>query len=107
VFVVPGPSAWASCPSDSPSAWIAGSAVDAGENTLHSVAASVMGFAFAFGGLAVAGGRPVRWRWIDVTAVVASVALPLAMARFGSVDGVLQRAMFVVAFCWYGTEAMG
>ena len=87
--------------------WVEDVPFDETENTLHSIAATVMGFAFAFGVTAVAASRqPVRWRVIDLIAVASSVVLPLAMARFGSVDGVLQRAMFVVAFVWYGGESI-
>jgi hypothetical protein len=87
--------------------WIRDAAADATENTRHSAAATIMGFAFAFGVMAVAvSRRPLRWRWIDVLALLASVALPIAMARFGSIDGVLQRAMFGIAYCWYGIESL-
>lgn len=87
--------------------WIEGVPFDGTERTLHSVAATVMGFAFAFGVVAVATGRqPMRWRPLDLVAVGSSVVLPLAMSRFGSVDGVLQRVMFAVAFVWYGGESL-
>jgi hypothetical protein len=78
------------------------------EDLLHSVAATAMGFAFAVGVVLVAWERWRRrraWRLIDLTAVIASVALPLAMAGAVGLAGVLQRAMFLVAYAWYGLEA--
>jgi hypothetical protein len=63
--------------------WEPDAPFDAIEDLLHSVAATAMGFAFAFGVAAVAwrlrrdGGR-LRWR--DGVAVAASVVLPLAPA---------------------------
>ena len=88
--------------------WEAAAAYDATEDLLHSVAATAMGFAFAFGVLAVAwqvrreGGGV---RWLDVAALAASVLLPLAMMGWEEFAGVLQRSMFVVAYLWYAVEA--
>jgi hypothetical protein len=77
------------------------------EDLLHSVAATGMGFAFAFGILAVSLRRPRgARRWHDVAAIVASVALPLAMMAVPELAGVLQRGMFVVAYAWYGGVAV-
>lgn len=78
------------------------------EDLLHSIAATTMGFAFAFGVTAVALHRwkdHRNWRTIDVVAVTASVALPLAMAGVDDRAGLFQRAMFVVAYLWYGLQA--
>jgi len=78
------------------------------EDLLHSVAATGMGFAFAFGVAVVALQRWRRgseWRIIDVTAVTASVVLPLAMVGATGLAGVFQRAMFLIAYVWYGLEA--
>lgn len=88
--------------------WKPGVGYDPTEDLLHSVAATVMGFAFALGVSAVAirlhsAGHP--WRSLDALAVVASVALPIGMAADGSIDGVLQRVMFAIAYIWYGREA--
>lgn len=80
------------------------------EDLLHSVAATVMGFAFAVGVTAVALERWRRgggWRCLDVTAVTASVVLPLAMASGTGLTGIFQRVMFLVAYAWYGLEAVG
>jgi hypothetical protein len=78
------------------------------EDLLHSVAATAMGFAFAAGVLAVA---YRRWHvgssvLLDVVALAASVLLPLAMAAFGDLSGLAQRAMFVIAFAWYAVRTL-
>jgi len=78
------------------------------EDLLHSVAATSLGFAFAVGVVLVAW-RHWRdtgaWRLLDVTAVTASVVLPLAMLGFEPLTGALQRVMFLLAYLWYGREA--
>ncbi len=74
-----------------------------------ALAATTMGFAFAFGVAAVGWGiwrDAGRWRWRDVTAVAAAVVFPLAMVGFGGYAGLLQRPIFVVAYLWYGAEAL-
>jgi hypothetical protein len=79
------------------------------EDVLHSVAATGMGFAFALGVAAVAWRRHVAGpgaHWRDGVAVLAAVALPLAMTWRPELAGVLQRAMFLVAYAWYGLEAV-
>jgi hypothetical protein len=80
------------------------------EDLLHSVVASAMGVAFAAGVVTTAivatrgGYRAVRL--LDVTAVAASVILPVGMTLLPHLDGVLQRAMFAVAYAWYAREAL-
>lgn len=89
--------------------WLLDAGFDATEDLLHSVAATVMGFAFAFGVAAVAfqlRRSGVAWRLLDGVAVVASVVLPLGMSMFGEADGVLQRVMFGIAYLWYGRELL-
>jgi hypothetical protein len=84
-------------------------AFDVTEDMLHSVAATAMGFAFAFGVVAVAWRiwrDAGRLRWRDATAVVASVVFPLAMMGFEGYAGLLQRPIFVVAYLWYALEAL-
>jgi hypothetical protein len=90
--------------------WQPGAAYDRTEDTLHSVAATAMGFAFGIGVAAAAlrarGTRRAR-RWpLDAVAVLASVLLPLAMSALPPATGALQRAMFAVAYAWYATEAV-
>ena len=89
--------------------WEPNPTYDATEDLLHSVAATTMGFAFALGVVAVAlrrrsGGERVRA--LDVVAVSASALLPLWMSLDGSIDGLLQRLMFAVAYLWYAREAL-
>ena len=89
--------------------WPAEQTFDRTEDLLHSVAASGMGLAFAAGVVAVAlipPACPQRRRVLDVIAVAASVALPLAMAAAPSLDGLLQRLMLAVAYSWYAAEAV-
>jgi hypothetical protein len=82
---------------------------DRTEDVLHSVAATAMGFAFAFGVLSVAL-RRTRSDWphraMDVVAVVASVVIPLSMTVWEDRAGVLQRAMFAIAYAWFAVEAI-
>ena len=88
--------------------WEFGAAFDHAEDLAHSVAATTMGFAFAFGVLAVGlrSGRPAPRHWFDVVAIVASVALPLGMLGLPQLAGLLQRVMFVIAYAWYAAEAL-
>ncbi len=79
------------------------------EDTLHSAAATVVGFAFALGVATVGLGYRVterRWRLLDVVGVLASVVLPMAMVAWPDVAGVLQRSMFALAYLWYAREAL-
>lgn len=88
--------------------WARGASFDAVEDWLHSFAATAMGFAFAFGVLAVALShfRMVgQVRGLDIVAIAASVVIPLAMLGLSDQAGVLQRAMFAIALVWYGREA--
>lgn len=85
-------------------------AFDRTEDFLHSLAATLMGFAFAFGVAAVMWvshrGHPSH-RFLDITAIAASVIIPLAMTVWGDYySGLLQRMMFLIAYLWYGFEAI-
>lgn len=90
--------------------WAPEAAYDRSEDLLHSVAATALGFAFALGVVATLlreqpPGRRRRWPR-DAVAVLASVAVPLAMTALPDFDGALQRLIFLVAYGWYGTEAV-
>jgi hypothetical protein len=88
--------------------WLPGVPFDRIEDFLHSFTATAMGFAFAAGVIAVGIARrgPSRLdRSADVIAVASSVVLPLAMSQGTPYTGVLQRAMFLVAYLWYSREA--
>ena len=89
--------------------WVPGAPFDPVEDLLHSIAATAMGFAFAFGVVAVAvvrRRRDGRWSASDAVAVGASVGVPLGMVAVPAVAGSLQRAMFLVAYLWYAAEAL-
>lgn len=80
------------------------------EDLLHSIAATAMGFAFAFGVLAVMMRRPERMLLrsvVDVMALAASVIIPFSMMVWSGSAGLLQRTMFLIAYIWYATEAWG
>lgn len=82
---------------------------DATEDAVHSFAATAMGFAFAAGIAAVSIGRlrhDLRIRIRDVIAVAASFMIPLGMAALPDVAGLLQRAMFSIAYVWYAAESV-
>jgi hypothetical protein len=88
--------------------WEAGAPYDSTEDLLHSIAATIMGFAFALGVVVVAGARRAgggRVSALDVLAVLVSVVIPIAMTATDSA-GVLQRLMFLTAYLWYGREVM-
>lgn len=79
-------------------------AYDATEDSLHSVAASVMGFCFALGvvsSLFDRTGARRSIRLVDALAIGASVLVPIAMFSLGIGAGLLQRAMFAIALWWY------
>jgi hypothetical protein len=81
---------------------------DRTEDVLHSVSATAMGFAFAFGVVAVLLRRPAASRSprvMDVIALASSVLLPVGMGIWGDQAGLLQRALFLVAYAWFGMEA--
>lgn len=87
--------------------WIANVAFDRFEDLLHSVAATGMGFAFALGVALrqwqrIAGGAGVSIP--DLVAIACSVVLPVTGVVWPELDGLLQRAMFLVAYVWYGRE---
>jgi hypothetical protein len=82
------------------------------EDLLHSIAASVMGPAFAIGVAVVSARRPLEVklvRLLDLVAVVASVVVPMAMFSISSLEGysgLFQRAMFAISYTWYAQEAI-
>jgi hypothetical protein len=89
--------------------WLPGVPYDSTEDALHSFTATAMGFAFAPGVLAVAiehRAETDRWRLLDVIALAASVAIPLAMSQSAEYAGGLQRAMFLIAYIWYANECL-
>jgi hypothetical protein len=82
---------------------------DRTEDLLHSATATGMGFAFAIGVVAVAVRRQGPWpprRALDIAAVSASVVIPLSMSVAPDYAGLLQRAMFLIVYSWFATEAL-
>lgn len=89
--------------------WVTGADFDKAEDVLHSVAATAMGFAFTFGVLArllKRGKGAVLAQAFDAVAIAAAMGLPLMMVLVPARDGLLQRLMFLVAYLWYGSEAL-
>lgn len=89
--------------------WVAGAQFDPVEDVLHSFTATAMGFAFSFGVLArflQRGHQGEPGRALDAVALVAATVIPLLMARFAGLDGVIQRLMFLVADLWYARETL-
>lgn len=84
--------------------WVDVAPFNATLDTLHSIAATAMGFAFAIGVVCVAVSRR-RVRVLDGLVVAASVALPLTMLAQQDTAGLWQRAMFGLAYAWFATEA--
>jgi hypothetical protein len=78
---------------------------DRTEDLLHLVTATTMGFAFAVGVVAVMVHRPGRLtsRRALVTALAASVIIPLSIGLWIGSAGMLQRSMFRDAYLWYTT----
>lgn len=88
--------------------WLDGVPFDAAQDRIHSFAATAMGFAFAFGILAVVLGKrssrhPIRA--LDLIAILASIVIPLSMTALPEYAGILQRLMFIVAYVWYALAA--
>jgi hypothetical protein len=88
--------------------WLPGSAYDPVEDALHSFTATAMGFAFAIGAVLrlLHRGHDRCGRVMDLVAIVAAIAIPLAMSAFPEWDGLLQRGMFAIAYIWCGFELL-
>ena len=89
--------------------WVVGAQFDPIENALHSFTATAMGFAFSLGVLArllQRGRQGEPGRAFDAVALVAATVIPLFMACFTGLDGVIQRLMFLVAYLWYARETL-
>jgi hypothetical protein len=89
--------------------WLPEVPYDQTEDIVHSVAASAAGLAFALGVLVVSAKRVAITRWqrgFDLFAVTASVLIPLTMSQMADYSGLLQRAMFLTAYVWFGNEAL-
>ncbi len=90
-------------------AWEPHATYDVTEDLLHSVAATAMGFAYTAGVIVVAVARARRGdgvRVLDLLAVVSATVLPLAMLALPGAYGALQRPLFIIAYFWFGAEAI-
>ena len=79
------------------------------EDLLHSLTATAMGFAFSFGVLVrflQRKNQETYRKWFDVVALVVATVIPLIGWHLPSIDGIVQRVLFFVAYLWYGTEAL-
>jgi hypothetical protein len=90
--------------------WVVEAPFDQTEDLLHSIAASGMGVAFAFGVASVSVYRirargERRVRLLDLVAVTSSVVIPMSMLGIEQLAGLLQRVMFLTAYVWYANEA--
>jgi hypothetical membrane protein len=78
------------------------------EDTLHSVAAGMVGFTFTVGVVTVAIRRRQvtgRHRLFDWFAAVAAVGISVLIFNLEDVAGYVQRLMFAIAYLWFGFEA--
>ena len=88
--------------------WLEGIPYDPVEDFLHSLTATMMGFAFAIGVMVrLIQRRQSHERGVvfDLVAVAAATIIPLLMVSYPSIDGILQRCMFLIAYLWYSNEA--
>lgn len=76
-------------------------AYDVREDELHSLFATIVGFAFTIGAVSQSILERRRWRRLACYgAAVMAVVLPLGMLQYPAVAGLLQRLMFAVSFAW-------
>lgn len=81
---------------------------DVFEDTLHSIASFAVGMSFIVGVLLVTfrrGPGNGLMRVFDWIAMGIALVVPPIMFNVDGVAGVVQRAMFAVAYLWYGLEA--
>lgn len=88
--------------------WLPNTPYDPVEDALHSFTATAMGFAFAIGVFLVLlqRRRDPLGRGLDLVSVCAAVAIPIGMSTLPNWDGLLQRAMFAIAYVWYAAELL-
>ncbi len=90
--------------------WLDTLAFDPVEAALHSLTATVMGFAFNLGVFArflQVYHKEEKRRWFDLIAVFIATLIPIMMAFMPEMDGLLQRFMFFTAYLWYLNELKG
>lgn len=82
---------------------------DAFEDLLHSVASFAVGLGFAVGVVIVTlrrGPGAGLIRVFDIVAIAAAVIIPMIMFNVTDVAGAVQRTLFLIAYLWYGAEAI-
>ncbi len=88
--------------------WIKDIPVDSVEDLLHSITATVMGFAFSLAVLLHIFTRvnaSYRVRVIDGIALAAATLISPVAVLVPDMAGILQRLMFAIAYAWYIYEA--
>ena len=78
------------------------------EDWLHSLTATLMGFAFSLGvffRFLQRAKEDRKLRVLDLSALASAIFIPLLMISFPDITGLVQRVMFLVAYLWYGIEA--
>ncbi len=89
--------------------WDVNADYDVTEDYLHSLAATVMGFAYTFGVLCVYfqhAKSSRRARRFDLIAAAVATVFPLMMLNLPGLQGGIQRIMFLVSYVWYGREIL-
>lgn len=89
--------------------WLGEIAYDPLEDLLHSITATGMGFAFSFGVLMRLLQREksaLRNKMFDIVAIGSAVMLPAIGGAEPQVVGLAQRLLFLIAYVWYGNEAL-
>ncbi len=89
--------------------WVASAPFDPVEDFLHSFTATAMGFAFALGVLVRLLQREkhdLSGRTFDIAALVVATVIPILMVYLPTMDGLIQRIMFLTAYLWYGNEVL-
>lgn len=87
--------------------YLEGRTFDSVEDSLHSVAATLVGISFVvavISSLLADKGRPRTVVAFDVAAVVASAVIPLVMANSDPIRGLAQRIMFLMSYVWFFVE---
>lgn len=91
--------------------WTATAPYDRTEDLLHSVAATGAPLAFVLAVVVAAWARARRtggsgFRLIDGVALAGSLLVLLSMSAWPEADGLVQRGMFAILYCWYGMESV-
>ena len=89
--------------------WLAGAQIDPVEDFLHSLTATGMGFAFAFGVVVRFMQRRKNERFqrtSDLVAILAASMLTPIGGAMPAIVGLLQRTMFAIAYLWFIQEAL-